>query len=149
MGRMWSAVMPWSALAVMVFAGTAAAQQQGQVTLTAELTGAAEAPSAGETNGSGTASITLEPAKGQVCYDITVSNIQNATAAHIHEGAEAKAGPPVVMLKPPANGHVKGCASAKASVIAAIAKDPSGYYVNVHDKKFPKGAIRGQLERTM
>jgi hypothetical protein len=29
----------------------------------------------------------------------------------------------------------------------AIAADPRGYYVNVHNLEFPGGAIRGQLRR--
>jgi hypothetical protein len=37
------------------------------------------------------------------------------------------------------------CVAAKADVLDAITQNPSGYYVSVHTKKYPKGAIRGQL----
>ena len=34
---------------------------------------------------------------------------------------------------------------AAKSLITAIAKSPSAYYVNIHTIKYPAGAIRGQL----
>jgi hypothetical protein len=38
-----------------------------------------------------------------------------------------------------------GCRKAPKSLITAIGKNPSAYYVNVHTNKYPGGAIRGQL----
>jgi hypothetical protein len=32
-----------------------------------------------------------------------------------------------------------------ADLLEAIAADPAGYYVNLHNPRFPGGAIRGQL----
>jgi hypothetical protein len=32
-----------------------------------------------------------------------------------------------------------------AQLIGEIAANPSGYYVNLHNARFPGGAIRGQL----
>jgi hypothetical protein len=133
------------ALALLVGASVAVAQQMGKAT--ARLTGAAEVPGPGDPQGSGTVQITLNPATNEVCYELTVANIQEATAAHIHEGAVGKEGPVKVPLDPPKTGSVKGCKSADAAVITAIIQDPSGYYVNVHNAAFPKGAVRGQLSR--
>jgi hypothetical protein len=76
-----------------------------------------------------------------------VANIQEATAAHIHEGAMGTEGPVKVSLDAPKNGMAKGCAKADVSVIQAMMKDPAGYYVNIHNAAFPKGAIRGQLAK--
>jgi hypothetical protein len=37
------------------------------------------------------------------------------------------------------------CATASASLIADILANPADYYVNVHTKEHPAGAIRSQL----
>lgn len=101
----------------------------------------------GASGGSGTASFTVDPDKGQVCYELSVSGIDTARAAHIHKGAEGASGPPVVMLDAPATGTSKGCADPGADVAKAILADPAGYYVNVHTATAPGGAVRGQLSK--
>jgi len=53
------------------------------------LSGAAEVPGPGDTDGSGMATITLNPEQREVCFELTVSNIAPAAAAHIHEGGLA------------------------------------------------------------
>jgi hypothetical protein len=133
------------ALALLIGVPMAAAQEMGKVTAT--LTGDTEVPGPGDPKGSGTVQVTLNPDKGEVCYDLSVANIQEATAAHIHEGAKGQEGPVKVPLEAPKTGSAKGCKSADAAVIKAIMQDPTGYYVNVHNAAFPKGAVRGQLSR--
>ena len=114
------------------------------VTLKAALSGAAEVP-VGDPDGSGAASVTVDAAKGQVCYTLSVSGIDAATMAHIHKGAVGVAGPVAVALDAPATGSSTGCKPVAPEVIAAILAAPSDYYVNVHNAAFPKGAVRGQL----
>ena len=116
---------------------------------TAQLSGAAEVPGPGDPDGSGTATIRLRPEQREVCFDLTVSNIGPATAAHIHEGAEGVAGPVVVPLDPaPTGGSSSGCISdVDTALIQNIVQNPGQYYVNVHNEEFPDGAIRGQLGR--
>ena len=133
------------ALALLTFAHLAASQEMGKAM--AKLTGAAEVPSPGDTDGSGTAQLTFNPDKGEVCFDLTVANIEEATAAHIHEGAAGKAGPVKVPLDAPKTGSAKGCKSADAAVVKAIMQNPADYYVNVHNAAFPSGAVRGQLSK--
>ena len=133
------------ALALLTGAHMVAAQEMGKAT--AKLTGEAEVPGPGDPKGSGTVQVTLNPDKGEVCYELSVANIQEATAAHIHEGAMGKEGPVKVALDAPKTGAAKGCKSADAAVIKAIMQDPAGYYVNVHNAAFPKGAVRGQLSK--
>jgi len=133
------------ALALLTFAHLAAAQ--GQAKEMAKLTGAAEVPGPGDTKGSGTMQLTFNPDKGEVCYELTVTNIEEATAAHIHEGAAGKEGPVKVPLDAPKTGSAKGCKTVDAAVVKAIMQNPADYYVNIHNAAFPKGAIRGQLSK--
>lgn len=112
------------------------------------LTGAAEVPGPGDPDGSGTANLTLNPGRGQVCWDISVTNITlPATGAHIHVGTVTEAGPVVVGLVPPgADGTSSGCTTADRDLILAIMRNPEQYYVNVHTQPFyGAGAVRGQL----
>ena len=109
-----------------------------------KLTGKTEAPDKGDADGSAIAILHLDAKKGQACWDFKkVRKIDAPSAAHIHKGAAGKAGPVVVALG--GTYKVKGCAKAATAVIAAIEEHPNSYYVNVHTKKYPDGAIRGQL----
>jgi len=117
--------------------------------LTTELSGAAEVPGPADADGSGTATIRLRPEKGEVCFELTVSNIGPATAAHIHEGPKGVAGSVVVPLDPaPTEGSSSGCVSGvDTALLRNIVQNPEQYYVNVHNEEFPDGAVRGQLGR--
>jgi hypothetical protein len=124
-----------------------AQDQPGGRPITITLTGAAEVPGPGDPDGTGTARLTLNPGKNQVCYELTVDKIAPANGAHIHAGTLDKAGPPIVTLTPPANGSSKECAPLDQEKIMDIIKNPANYYVNVHNAEFPKGALRGQLNK--
>jgi hypothetical protein len=78
-----------------------------------------------------------------VCWEIKVSKVATIVAAHIHKGKAGVAGPVVVPFGKTYKS--KGCVASTASLIAAIKKNPGGYYVNVHNAKYPGGALRGQL----
>jgi len=132
------------ALALLTFAHLAAA---ADMHAKATLTGAAEVPGPGDPDGGGAAQVTLNSDKNEVCYDLTVTKIDEATAAHIHEGAMGKDGPVKVGLDTPKGGAAKGCKSADAAVVKDMMANPANYYVNVHSKDFPKGAVRGQLAK--
>jgi hypothetical protein len=132
------------ALALLTFAHLAAA---ADMHAKATLTGAAEVPGPGDPDGGGAAQVTLNSDKNEVCYDVTVTKIDEATAAHIHEGAMDKDGPVKVGLDTPKGGATKGCKSADAAVVKDMMANPANYYVNVHSKDFPKGAVRGQLSK--
>jgi hypothetical protein len=119
-------------------------KEHGGKPLTIQLSGGAEVPGPGDADGSGTANLTLNHGQGQVCYDITVKDIQTPTAAHIHVGALGKSGGVKVPLTAN-NGTWKGCVNADKSLIKDLMDNPGNYYVNVHNAEFPNGAIRGQL----
>ena len=118
----------------------------GSTVLTAAMTGAAEIPGPGDADGSGSATIRIDPLMaGRVCYDLSVSNIETATAAHIHRGALGVAGPVVVALTAPSAGSSAGCVDVAAALGTEILTMPAGFYVNVHNARYPDGAVRGQL----
>jgi len=133
------------ALALVHVAPVAAGQAMGHAK--AMLTGDAEVPGPGDPNGSGTVQVTLNPDKGEVCYELSVVNMREATAAYIHQGEKGGEGPVAVPIEAPKTGAAKGCTKADGVLIEAIMQDPTDYYVNVHTAAFPKGAVRGQLSR--
>src|SRR6185369_128286 len=133
-------------VAGLSFVLSAQDQQSGRP-ITITLTGAAEVPGPGDPDGTGTATITLNPGKSQVCYELTVTKIVPANGAHLHIGAVDKAGPPIVTLAPPTSGSSKECAPLEREKIMDIIKNPTNYYVNVHNAEFPNGALRGQLAK--
>jgi hypothetical protein len=112
------------------------------------LTGAAEVPGPGDPDGSGTAAVRLNLGQGEVCFELVVSGIAPATAAHIHVGPAGVAGPVVVGLAPPTSGTSSGCVTdVSPELIKVITQNPQNYYVNVHNADFPAGALRGQLSK--
>lgn len=114
---------------------------------TTTLTGAAEVPGPGDPDGAGTASLSLNPGQGEVCYELSVSGIAPAVAAHVHVGPAGLAGPVVIPLAAPTEGSSSACASASRELVLAIIQNPQNYYVNVHNAEYPAGALRGQLSR--
>jgi CHRD domain len=144
MRRTWSSV--GVALVVSLVALTIVTTgMAGGAPQSATLSGAAEVPGPGDPDGSGSASLQLNPGQGEICYELTVANIAPATAAHIHVAAAGVAGPVVVPLAPPTSGSSSACAAVDRDLVLAILKNPAGYYVNVHNAEFPAGAVRGQL----
>ena len=111
--------------------------------VSAKLAGKVEVPK-GSPTGSGIVVLHLDAKKGSVCWTFSkVNGIDTPLAAHIHKAPAGKAGAVVV----PFGGAYKasGCTKAATALITAIEEHPNAYYVNVHTKNFPAGAIRGQL----
>jgi len=110
-----------------------------------KMTGRAETP-AGAPDGVGVAIIALHDSVNKVCWRFShLHGFVSATYAHIHHGAKGKPGPIVIPLSTASKLHHGGCVTASATLLAAIAKDPSAYYVNIHSAKYPQGAVRAQL----
>lgn len=115
------------------------------VVLTATLAGANET-GGGDTDGSGAFRAEIDADSGDLCFTLTVDGIGAPTAAHIHAGAAGADGDPVATIA------VTGpdgdeCVAMPREAAKAIVATPGGYYVNVHDAAFPKGAVRGQLAK--
>ena len=103
---------------------------------------------AGDPDGFGSASFTFDG--NQLCFGITVGNLDSPTAAHIHKGRKFENGPIVVPLTQPTTGDPgasSGCITVDAALAADIQAHPRAYYANVHTTAFPGGAVRGQLKR--
>ena len=116
------------------------------------MTGAAECNASGTCNlgdpdGTGTAKIVVNYGQKRICYELVVSGIATATAAHIHFAPVGVAGAVVVPLGAPSDGDSSGCVDVSAELAKNILKNPAAYYVNVHNADFPSGAIRGQLAK--
>ena len=140
-----------AALTFMAPSGAALADGGGRP-FTMELTGEAEVtaagvPNQGDLDGTGTATVRLNPGQEEVCYEISVAGIVlPASAAHIHVAPSTTTGPVVIGLSAPdAAGNASGCVSASRQLIKAIMQHPENYYVNVHNSVYPAGALRGQL----
>ena len=145
-----------AALATTALAGNPTArtaQSVGKGVLFAVLTGNKEVDlegerGAGDRNGRG--SFTAIVDGGQLCYAITVKNITDPIAAHIHRGGAAVSGDVVLPLGNPATGDpgvVSECIAISAGLATAINANPQRFYINVHTNDFGGGAVRGQLLR--
>ena len=149
-----------AALTAFAVAGSAAksvastnAAASSNAALFAVLTGRKEVGTngrrgAGDPDGRGSFTATIDGT--QLCFGITVTNIDTPNAAHIHKGRPNQSGGVVVPLTAPSGGDPgasSGCVTVAADLAAAIAKNSSKYYANVHNAAFPGGAVRGQLFR--
>lgn len=132
--------------AVLASLALAPVANAGGQPFTATLEGENEIPT-GDLDATGTATLTLNRGTGEVCWDISVAGMTlPATAAHIHPGAAGAVGAPIITLGAPGtDGTSTGCTTADRTLVKEIAKNPSAYYVNVHNVDFPTGAARGQL----
>lgn len=104
----------------------------------------------GDLDGYGIAGITF-PTSTRICVTIQVDNLAGATAAHIHRGPAGINGPVVIALPPPnapgggSPGVSAFCAAIAEATLTTIRNFPGSFYLNVHNARFPGGAIRGQL----
>jgi hypothetical protein len=138
--------------AITVLAALATVSSAADKKLYAKMDGKQEVP-AGDPDGTGTAVLTVK--SNQVCYDIRPKKAGiTFGAGHIHLGPKGKAGGVVIPLfttpKKVTGGKLVGCGpkTVKAADIAKLKAKPGNYYVNIHNAKYPGGAIRGQLTST-
>jgi hypothetical protein len=132
-------------LAIVLIAAVPVVAATTRANLEASLRGEKEVPGPGDPNGWGEADVKVHKAK--VCYELEVKRIKPAAAVHIHRGAPGVAGPVVVELKAPTDGSSEGCKAISKKLSKQLRERPSHYYVNVHNRPYPDGAIRGQLHR--
>ena len=101
----------------------------------------------GDPNGVGSATTLIDDTT--LCFGLTVNNLDEPTAAHIHRGVAGVNGPIVVPLTAPVSGNPGASGECipevESELVKEIRANPGGFYVNVHTEKFPAGAVRGQL----
>ncbi|MBB1244294.1 CHRD domain-containing protein [Streptomyces durbertensis] len=98
----------------------------------------------------GEAVIVMKVKGNKLVFALKWRGIKAPSAGHIHIGGAGRNGDVKVPLfgtamprtARAAAGHVK---LDNAAIAQAIGKNPGGFYVNIHNKEFPGGAVRGQL----
>ena len=133
-------------IAFAVSSFTTSSLQNGGRPLTAELLGSNEVRM-GDPDGSGTFEMTINLGQGTLTYELNVTGIEEAMAAHIHSGVAGAVGDVVVTLAAPADGSSSGTIMISKALAREILKNPEAYYVNVHNMDYPAGALRGQLSK--
>ena len=126
----------------------------------AMLVGSESVPAV-ETMAKGDATFTPIKDEEALSYYVTVSDIDNVTAAHIHLGKKGENGPPVALIT---NDKKAGKFSGTIAEGTITKKDLMGSmtgksvedlikqiktgnaYLNVHTDKYPNGEIRGQIK---
>ncbi|MEU6660150.1 CHRD domain-containing protein [Streptomyces sp. NPDC046821] len=136
-----------------VSTAAAEAARAPAVSLIATLTGDQGArkkkgPAAGDKDGKAVALIKV---KGdRVTFALTWNGIGRPTRGHLHEGRAGSDGGVKAELfgttMPASVNSAAGQTSmSSASLARRLRTDPGGFYIDLHSKKFPGGAVRGQL----
>lgn len=132
----------------------------------AQLSGGELSPAV-KTEASGGALFDFSQDGKSLHFNLSVKNLGNATAAHIHLGAKGKEGPPVATLypfgtSPPVKESKFSGILAQGVITAANLEGPlkgkplsallkeiqdGNAYVKVHTKQHPDGELRGQIAR--
>jgi hypothetical protein len=85
-------------------------------------------------------------------YSVSWRGIGTPTQADIHAGARGVDGPVVVSLfttpRPAGDGFASGTVTVSdATVLDALRSNPGGFYTDLHNTKFPGGAVRAQFHQ--
>ncbi len=118
--------------------------------LVVSANGANEKPNNGAKTGSASGTFTLNTAKNTICFtNMKTTGLTHVIEAHIHLGASGIDGSIFVTLNISNFNQVRQtCIKVAHPVLVDIAKHPGDYYLNVHTRDFPGGAVRGQLKRS-
>lgn len=120
-----------------------------------DLRASEEVPPADD--GRGLVKLKLRPSTGEVCFSVAFRKTGTPNRGHIHVGDKGANGGIVVPLfelvgmptdarnDALENGHLSDCVTADPALLETIKSDPTGYYVNLHNARFPAGSMRCQL----
>jgi CHRD domain len=148
-------IVIFAALTLSSYGLTSLVSAQEPMTITVNLTGNEEVPPL-QTEATGIAEFT-PMGMDSIAYSINATNIEGATAGHVHLGAKGENGPVVVTLfkydtpmnQVSENGTItadklEGPMAGKQISDLAAAGGNGTLYVNVHTEQNPNGEIRGQ-----
>ncbi|MGH9246956.1 MAG: CHRD domain-containing protein [Acidimicrobiales bacterium] len=157
--RRITALVMFHAVVLMLAVGGGVANagsQVGEPRFNARMSGDQEVPVA-DPDGAGGARFELKLGRGQLCFKMQFHKTGTPNRGHIHVGAAGENGAIVVplfeLVGDPTNPwndrlenrHLEGCVAADEAILNEIAANPEGFYCNLHNARFPAGAIRGQL----
>jgi CHRD domain len=127
---------------------------QGPPKFVINLTGSEEVPPV-QTEATGV--VEISPASDSIGYTINATDIEGATAGHVHLGKKGENGPIVVTLfkyDSPMNevlengtitgDELEGPMAGKQIFDLAAAGGNGSLYINIHTERNPNGEIRGQ-----
>ncbi len=101
------------------------------------------------TDGSGTASFTLNAAQTELTFDITAADLTGpVTLAHFHNAAVGQDGDVVFSITDTvteANGAVTASGTWPMTASDVVELLAGNIYVNLHTDAFPPGELRGQV----
>ena len=147
-------------IVLLLVVGLATYSFAAEKSFKAMLVGSESVPAV-ETMAKGDATFTPIKDEEALSYYVTVSDIDNVTAAHIHLGKKGENGPPVALIT---NDKKAGKFSGTIAEGTITKKDLMGSmtgksvedlikqikkgnaYLNVHTDKYPNGEIRGQIK---
>jgi len=114
------------------------------------LSGSNEVPEAGDRNGDALAFMSIKG--NEVSFAIRFKGIKAPTAGGIHQGAKGTDGdvkiPFVTKTLPNGQTSVTGTVQVKdQQVLDGLRANPGDFYFDLSDRKFPKGALRGQVHK--
>ena len=109
--------------------------------LGATLLGKNEVPK-GSPTAHGIVNVTLNSSKRTVCWTFELAGVTKPAFAHIHKGRAGVSGPIASRWARPT--RPRGVCGAE-EIVDAVESNPNGYYVNVHNAKYPNGVVRGEL----
>jgi len=140
---------------------TAADQSSNVRTFRAELKGSDMVPPV-DTKAAGEIVFQFNSETNELNFRLVLENIEDVTAAHIHEGKECQNNPPVVNLYDgrkkagPFSGTLREGGISEEDFLRSLKEKPvqaliemieaGNAYVNVHTDKYPAGEIRGQVK---
>jgi hypothetical protein len=134
-----------AALLAMTSRGQAATD-----TFKADLKGSSEVP-ANTTTGSGSGTVTLDPATNKITWNVSFSGLTGpATAVHIHGPAPVGKNAGVLIWLSTKGQTATSPLSGSGDFTPAQAQDliNGDCYINVHTAANPGGEIRGQLAKS-
>jgi hypothetical protein len=147
---------------LLAFLGVAAdSSSPDERTFRAKLSGSQEVPFV-NTEAEGEVEFQISGSGDTLTYRLTISHINDITAAYIHRGRKGEKGAPVAdLFAEPKKENISGTLLAEGKVEPYLLTGPlkgeplrsliqlieaGDAYVNIQTKKHPEGEIRGQIK---